>query len=196
MDIGSHGLAYRLWPRVVEHVGVNVDSLALDLVRPTTVIPYAADSRSNISLRHSDGLSVIQRLDGSKEVGVLLHQVCQPQEHDTPLLWWRRPPAALEGLSSRGDSDIDVILCGLTHGADSFLGGGVDDLDLLLVLALDPFIVDEPGESQLVNEVRVSVAVSRSLQSDGLLVGAGDWRVKLCEQRHIARLWMDCWGVV
>lgn len=133
----------------MEHVWVDVDGLALDLVCPSTVVPYAADSGTNVSLRQCDGLSVVQGLNGSKELGVLLHKVCQLQEQETPLLRRCRPPAALKGLPGRGDGDIDIFLCALTDGADDFLGRGVDNLDLLLLLAFDPFVVDETGERSI-----------------------------------------------
>lgn len=143
----SHQKTYRLWPRVVEHVWVDVDGLALDLVCPTSVIPYATDGSSDVSPCQGNGLSVVQGLDGGKEVGILLQEISQLQEHDTPLLWRCLSPLALECFPGRGDGKVDIYLGGLADGADDLFGGRVDDLDLLLILALDPFIVDEPDKS-------------------------------------------------
>ena len=56
------------------------------------------------------------------------------------------PPYALEGLPGGSDRNIDILLGALVDGADDLLSRRVDNLELLLVGALDPFVVDEPGE--------------------------------------------------
>lgn len=58
----------------------------------------------------------------------------------------RRLPCTVEGLAGGRDGDVDVLLCGLADGCDDLLGGGVDDLELLLVDTLNPLIVNEPSE--------------------------------------------------
>ena len=60
---------------VVESVGSSVDDLAGNLVCPTTVVSEAANAHADVDLGHGDGLAVVERLDGSEEVDVLLEQV-------------------------------------------------------------------------------------------------------------------------
>lgn len=77
--------AYRLRPGVVEHVRVNIVGLALDLVCPTTIVPYAANDGTNIATSHVDRLAVVERLDSGQKVCVLLEQVGELQQQATPL---------------------------------------------------------------------------------------------------------------
>lgn len=128
----------------MEHVWANVKGLALDLVCPTSVVPYAADDGGDVSLCHGDRLAIVKRLDRSQQISVLLEEVGQLQKVQTPLLGRRVPPYALEGLAGGGDRDVDIFLSTLVDGADDLLGRWVDDLELLLVDALDPLVVDEP----------------------------------------------------
>lgn len=106
----------------MEHVRADVERLALDLVRPTSIVPYAADNSGDVSLCHRDGLAVIQRLDRSQQVSVLLEEVGQLQQVQTPLLGRGVPPCALKGLPGGGDRNIDVFLGTLVDGADNLLG--------------------------------------------------------------------------
>lgn len=129
----------------MEHVWANIKGLALHLVCPTSVVPYAADNGGDVSLCHRDGLAVVQRLDRGQQVSVLLEEVGQLQQVQAPLLGRRLAPYALEGLPGGGDCNINIFLGTLVDGADDLLGCWVDDLELLLVDALDPLVVDEPG---------------------------------------------------
>lgn len=175
----------------MEHVWANVQGLALDLVCPTSVVPYAADDSGDVSLCHRDGLAVVQRLDRSKQIGVLLEEVGQLQQVQTPLLGGRVPPCALEGLPGGGDRNVDIFLGTLVDGADDLLGGWVDDLELLLVDTLDPLVVDEPGGRvicELLIEVwAVACLLGVNLQANGLLILASCWRLELRKQRHAGR---------
>ncbi|KAI6769769.1 hypothetical protein HG530_004398 [Fusarium avenaceum] len=71
---------YGLGSGVVEHLGGNVNSLALDLVGPTTVVSEAANNGANIATGVGDRLSVVERLNSSEEVKVLLSNIGKLQE--------------------------------------------------------------------------------------------------------------------
>jgi hypothetical protein len=127
----------------VEHVGVNINRLALDLVCPTAVISYAADDGINVTTGHADGLAVVERLYSCEKLLVLVEEVCELEQVDAALLWGGCAPCGLEGLPGSGDGDVDILLSGFRDGADNLLRGGINDLEGLLVDRLDPFIVDE-----------------------------------------------------
>ena len=80
---------------------------------------------------------------------MLLRQLCKFCQVDSSLLRGGLPPFAFEGLTSRGDSNVDVFLGSLADRADDFLCGGIDDLKSLLFGTLNPVIVDKPAESSL-----------------------------------------------
>lgn len=173
----------------MEHVWADVEGLSLNLVCPTSIVPYAADDGGDVSLCHRDGLSIVQRLDRGKQVSVLLEEVGQLQQVQAPLLGCGVPPYALESLPGGGDRSINIFLGSLVDGADDLLGRRVDDLELLLVGTLNPLIVDEPGERSLMlakysETENAEPLLDVNLQANGLLVLARCWRVKLREQRH------------
>ena len=136
-------VTYRLLPRVVKHVGRDINRLALNLVGPAAVVAYAADDGADVAARHADGLAIVERLDRGEQVGVLLAELGELEEQDAALLRRRVAPRRLKGLAGRLDGQVDVLLGGLADGADDLLGGGVDDLKGLFVDGLDPFVVDE-----------------------------------------------------
>jgi hypothetical protein len=127
----------------VEHVGGNVDGLALDLVGPTAVVSYATNHGTDVSPSHADGLAIVEGLDGGQEIQVLFADLGELDHQDTPLLRSHVFPRALEGFSGGCDGEVDILLGGLGDRADDLLGCGVDDLEGLLVDALYPLIVDE-----------------------------------------------------
>lgn len=127
----------------MEHVRSNVNGLALHLVRPSAVVPYAADNGTDVAPGHADGLAVVKRLDSSQKLLLLLGEVCELEQVGASLLWGSLVPCGLEGLPGGGYGDIDILLGGLTYGADHLLVGRVDDLEGLLIDTLDPFVVDE-----------------------------------------------------
>ena len=138
--------AYRLIFRIVEVVGVCVDSVTGDLVGPSTVVPNATRDGLDITPRHGNRLSVVERLDGSQEVGVLVNEVGESGKQNTPLLGRNSLPFTVEGLPRRRYRQVDILLGGLVDGADDLLGGGVDDLEGLLVNTRYKLIVDKPGD--------------------------------------------------
>lgn len=119
--------------------------LALDLIGPTTIVPYGTNDGTKITTGHVDGLAIVEGLDGGQEICVLLQKVGQLQQHATSLVGCCLLPWALECLASSGNGDIYIFLGGLVDLADDLLGGGVDDIELLLVDALDPLAVNVPG---------------------------------------------------
>ena len=136
----------RLLPDVVEGIGACVDNFTLDLVCPTTVVPQAASGSRNVdALGHAEGLAVVESLDSSEQVCVLLEEIGELHEKLSAVLGGLLPPWALEGLACGGDSDVDILLGSLLDGADDLLGRGVDDLEGLAVDGLDEFVVDEAG---------------------------------------------------
>ena len=52
-------------------------------------------------------------------------------------------PCGVEGFAGDGDGVVDVFLGGFVDGDDGLLGGGVDALEGLAILAFDELIVDE-----------------------------------------------------
>lgn len=129
----------------MEHVRSNIESLALNLVRPPSVVSYAADDGPNVASCHGNGLAIVERLDSSQQVQVLLRQVRKLEQQNAALLGCGLAPDALEGLSRSGDGKVDILLCGLTDGADDLLCCGVDDLEGLFVDTFNPLVVDEPA---------------------------------------------------
>ena len=65
------GVTHRLVFHIAESLVVGVDNLALDLIRPSTVISQAARAIADVCFRHSQGLAVIQRFDGGQRIEVL-----------------------------------------------------------------------------------------------------------------------------
>lgn len=52
-------------------------------------------------------------------------------------------PIILERLAGDGDGVVDILLGGLVDGHDGLLGGGVDALEGLAILAFYELVVDE-----------------------------------------------------
>jgi hypothetical protein len=132
--------------RVGKGIWVCVDNLALNLVGPTTIVSQAASNHRNINLCHTDRLPVVERLNSSQKIEVLLNQIGEVDEELASLLWRLLLPCSLECLAGSSYRDINVLFCGLVNGADNFFGSGVDRLEGLSVDALNPFVVDEPDE--------------------------------------------------
>ena len=106
---------------VVESVRGGIDDLALDLVCPSTVVPQAAYAHADVDLGHGDGLAVVKRFDGSKQVKVLLEQVCELHEQLAAVLWGFSPPRTVEGLACSGDGNVDILLSGFVDLGDDAL---------------------------------------------------------------------------
>lgn len=152
----------------MEHLGVDVNRLSVNLVGPAGVVADALDDGTDVAAGHGDGLAVVERLDGGNEVGVLLNNVGELHKHDGTAVRRDLGPLALKGLAGGLDGNVDILLGTLADRGDDLLGGGVDDLELLLVGALDPLVVDEAAEGRY-----MSVA---ALTGDCLGVGlTGQW---------------------
>ena len=129
----------------MEHLRVNVNGLALDLVGPAAVIADARGDGADVAAGHADALPVVERLDGGEQVEVGLDEVGELEHHLAPGAGGHLPPDRLERLASRRDGEVHVLLRRLRHVADDLLRRRVDHLERLLVDALDPFVVDEAG---------------------------------------------------
>lgn len=136
----------------MQHVRGDIDSLALNLVGPPSVVPYAADDGANIAPRHGDGLAIVEGLNGGQELRVLLCELGELDQKNAALLGGGLAPGGLEGLPGGGDSKINILLVTLAHGADDLLCCGVDDLEGLLVDSLHPLVVDEPAPPMLAGQ--------------------------------------------
>lgn len=128
----------------MEHVWGNINGLAGNLVGPSTVVTEAASYSANVAAGHGDGLSIVQRLNSSQEIGVSLDQVSELGEEPAALGRGNLAPCGSECLAGCGDSNVYVLLGGLGDGGNDFFGGGVDNLECLLVDTLNPLVVDEP----------------------------------------------------
>lgn len=126
----------------MEHAWVNIVGLALDLVGPTTVVPYATDNGAQITAGHVDGLSIVERLNGSEQIQVLLKNIGELQQHTAPVVGGDLPPWTIKGLASSSHGKIDILLVTLVDLCDDLLSGGVDNVELLLVDRLDPLAVN------------------------------------------------------
>lgn len=142
---------YGLWSGVVKHVGGNVDSPALDLVGPSTIVSDAASNSTNVTPGHGNGLAIVERLYRGEEVDVLLNEIGKLDHQDGSLLGSNLLPGGFESLAGGGDSNVDILLGGFTDRGNDFFSGGVDDLKSLLVNTLNPLVVDETGGDMAVS---------------------------------------------
>lgn len=136
----THGLL----AGVGEHLRVDVNGLALDLVGPSTVVADAGGDGTDVTLGHGDGLAVVEGLDGGEGLDVALNEVSKLQQELGADSGGSGAPLALKGLAGSCDGNVDILLGGFADGGDDLLSGGVDDLKLLLVNTLNPLVVDEP----------------------------------------------------
>lgn len=137
-------VTYRLVSGVVEHVGGNVKGLSLNLVGPATVVSDASNNSADIASGHGDGLAVVQRLDSGEKVEVLLGEISELEHQAATLARSDLSPCCVESLAGSGNGKIDILLGTFADRGDDLLGGGVDDLKLLLVDTLNPLVVNEP----------------------------------------------------
>lgn len=131
---------------VCEGIRVGIDNLALNLVGPASVVSQAASNHADVSLGHTKSLSVVERLNSSEEIEVLLNQIGELDQQLASVLWGLLSPWSLECLAGCSYCNIDILLGGLADGADNLLGGRIDSLEGLAVDTLNPLVVDEPGE--------------------------------------------------
>lgn len=107
----------------------HLDSLAVDLVRPSTVIPEGGGALSHVkSLSSAERLSVVEGLDGREDVSVSLDQFGDLDKDLSSLESGSvQSPSSVESLAGGFDGDFDVGLDTLGNGGEDFAGGGVDD---------------------------------------------------------------------
>lgn len=134
----------------MEHIGLDIDGLTLDLVGPAGIVSEGANDGGDIATGVGDGLSVVERLNSGEDLAVLLGDIGELVQEETTLVRGSELPGGVEGLAGSGDSKVDILLGTLADGGDDLLSGGVDNLELLLVDTLDPLAVNEAGEGVLV----------------------------------------------
>src|ERR1043166_730933 len=87
----------RLLLDVVERLMVRINDLALDLVRPSGVVPQAGGAARDVALCERDGLAVVQGLDGGELEQVALEQVRELEHHAPAVPRADLAPGSLEG---------------------------------------------------------------------------------------------------
>ena len=155
---------------VGQGLGVGVDDLAVHLVRPAAIVSQARRRVGDVTHGHGERLAVVQGLNTSQQLGVLLEEVGQLGQHAAAVRRGDLGPGAVESLAGGLDGDVDILLRGLVDGADGLFVVRVDGLEGLAVERLDELVVDEPekGSSDSVD----TCWVVRGLQAQGLLVRA------------------------
>lgn len=120
--IKSDRQAHRFLLNIVESVGVRIHDLALNLVRPATIISQAAGAHANIDLGHTERLAIVQRLNGRELIKISLEEICKLDEIFSALLRGDFSPSALEGLAGGRNGNVDIFLAGFVDGCDGFFG--------------------------------------------------------------------------
>ena len=124
----------------------NINSLPIDLIRPTSIVPENRNSlRHILSKNNIERLAIVPRINGGQNVLVTLAKITQLPEQDTSLLWCEVSPfrTSLEGCSGCGDCCVDVLLASGFYFGDDGLVVWVDGLDLLSGGGSHEFIVNE-----------------------------------------------------
>lgn len=129
---------------VGESLGVGINGLTSDLIRPTTVVAKTASSVGDVDLGHGDGLSVVQSLNGREGIHITLEQVGELGEHTATVGGDHLLPGTLEGLTGSLDGNVDILLGSLVDGGNGLLGGRVDGLEGLAIDTLNKLVVNEP----------------------------------------------------
>jgi hypothetical protein len=175
----SAKLTYRLFLDVVESVGRRINDLAFDFVCPSTVVSQDAGAGCDVTLGHGNGLAIVERLNGSEDLGIALEEVCELVKSLSPVARCLLSPFALKSFACGGNGDVDVLLCGLVDRGDYGLVGGVDDLEGLALYALNELIVDEAGDMVSNPSPRhLGARSSSNVQSGWLLVLAREGCLK------------------
>jgi hypothetical protein len=82
---------------------VRINNLALNLIRPPTIIPQRIRTHAHIPLSKRKRLTIIQRLNRRKLFNVLLKQVGQLEQQLATVLGRHLSPFALKGCACRLD---------------------------------------------------------------------------------------------
>lgn len=135
---------YWFLPCVCKGIRVGINNFSFNLVCPTTIISQAASSGSDITLRHANRLSIIERFNCSDGITVLFDQICEVYEVLATLLWCNFVPCCFECFTCSGDSDVNIFFCGLRDWTDDFLVWRVDNLKSLAINTLYELVVNEP----------------------------------------------------
>ena len=122
--------ADRLAHGVGQRVVAGRDHFAADLVGPAGVIGQRVDRGRQILAQHArDRLAGIEAFQRCDFIGVLLHQVDEPQQDLAALGGAHGAPRTFEGAARGGDGAIDIGLVAFGDGGDDLFGGGIEGLE-------------------------------------------------------------------
>ena len=113
----------------------GLDGLALDLVGPAGVVAEAGDDGLDVRLCPEEGLAIVEGLDGSEGVDVLLDELCEAGEELAALSTGHAEAVrVLESILGSLDGGVDVLGGTLANLSDQLARRGVDDAGRGLVL--------------------------------------------------------------
>mmetsp|Transcript_51301 Transcript_51301/g.129493 ORF Transcript_51301/g.129493 Transcript_51301/m.129493 type:complete len:300 (+) Transcript_51301:709-1608(+) len=119
------------------------NNLASHLVRPTGVIPVTLHHKAQVNIvGHVFGLAVVQRLHLGQSCLVLLDEVCKLQQKIAARGAVGVLPR-LEGFRGSSHSQVDILLPGFLNSYDLCLISGVNGIEGLAGLCVNPLVVDE-----------------------------------------------------
>ena len=127
-DDGDHAdrLAYRVGERIIP----RGNDLAADLVGPARVVGQRVDCSRQVLPQHAcDRLAGIEAFERCDFIGVLFHQVDEPEQDLSRARRAHGAPGAFESASRRGDRAVDVGFVAFRDRGDDLLGGRVEGLE-------------------------------------------------------------------
>ena len=127
----------------------------MDLICPTSIIPEHLGGLSNIVILRSQErlqsipqqrdpyLPTVHSLHSSKQLCLLLNQLCKPNKHLPSLGRQNIRPIPIKRRPRSTHRHINVLIAGLLHSTNSFTRSRINCIERLPTLRLDKLIVDE-----------------------------------------------------
>ena len=107
------------------------DDLAADLVGPAGVIGQRVDGGRQVLPQHGgDRLAGVEAFERRDFIGVLFHQVDQPEQDLSALGRAHGAPGSFEGASRRSDRPVNVGFVAFRDRGDDLLGGRIEGLEV------------------------------------------------------------------